>query len=112
MPDIEIPTGQAANFTEPSLRVVVILGAGASAPFGVPTLRHVFTEVRARNHLGNDAFLRDRLRDVFWGPRGLNINSSPDGPTVEDILTILRDSEKQKILPVLLDGEVDRFRHC
>jgi hypothetical protein len=91
--------------------VVVILGAGASAPFGVPTLRHIFTDTLARQQLSKDAFLRTRLEDVFWAPRGLNINSSPTGPTVEDILTILRDSERQDTLPKILDGEADTFRH-
>ncbi len=92
-------------------KAVFILGAGASAPFGVPTLRHIFKNVHARNHLQKDQFLREKLKEIFWEPRGHSLESSHESLTVEDILTIVRDYENKKYdVPSPLEGNLDRFR--
>lgn len=93
------------------MKATVIIGAGASAPFGVPTLRGLFKDSRARKHLENDSFLRSHLETHFWEPRGVNIESSPNSLTVEEILTILRDSENDdyRSSPILGD-DIGRFR--
>ncbi len=92
-------------------RAVVILGAGASVPFGVPTLARLFLEPHARRHLREDPFLHDRLQEIFWGPRGHKLESSNSTVTVEDILTILRDYETYgPSIPSPLGADVDRFR--
>jgi hypothetical protein len=92
-------------------RAVVILGAGASAPFGVPTLASLFKEPHARRHLAGDALLRDRLQNIFWGPRGCDLESSHLTVSVEDILTILRDYDAHTPpIPSLLGADRDAFR--
>lgn len=92
-------------------RAVVILGAGASAPFGVPTLASLFKEPHARRHLAADALLRDGLQNVFWGLRGCNLESSHLTVTVEDILTILRDYDiHTPTIPSPLGADRDAFR--
>lgn len=74
---------------------VVILGAGASADFGVPTLRGVFKDVHAQHRLAQDVLLRQHLEDVFWAPRGHTLQTSEQSLTVEEMLTLLRDWEQE-----------------
>src|SRR5690242_10648741 len=87
------------------MNAVVILGAGATAGFGVPTLRSLFKDQHAREYLAQNARLLSWLRDLIWTPRGLDLESSHLGPSVEDILTLMRDSERQDYgLPQILTG--------
>lgn len=94
------------------MEFVVILGAGASAGFGVPTLRQLFKDAKARLYLKQNRFLRETLEQVIWMPRGYNLEKSHLGLTIEEILTLLRDSERQNYgLPSVLSTEdIDRFR--
>lgn len=94
------------------MKAVVILGAGASADFGVPTLRNLFKDPQARSYLALNQALRSRLENLIWSPRGLGLETSHLGLTVEDILTLVRDSERQQYgLPVVLDTpERNEFR--
>lgn len=94
------------------MEFVVILGAGASAGFGVPTLRQLFKDAKARQYLRQNRFLRETLEEVIWSPRGHNLEKSHLGFTIEEILTLLRDSERQSYeLPSVLNArEVERFR--
>src|SRR3954451_1488369 len=94
------------------MKSVVILGAGASAGFGVPTLRNLFKDVHARRYLQQNRELRSQLDSLIWSPRGLDLEQSHLGLTVEDILTLIRDSERQQYgLPILLDTKTrDAFR--
>ena len=88
-----------------------ILGAGASAPFGVPTLANVFKDLQARRHLRHDEFLLNKLDEHFWGPRGHNLETSNQTLTVEEILTLVRDFEQWPYeIPALLGDETERFR--
>ncbi len=90
---------------------VFILGAGASAPFGVPTLPNVFKDIWARQHLANDEFLLSKLNEYFWGPRGHNLETSNQTLTIEEILTLVRDFEQQPYaIPPLLGEDTERFR--
>ena len=90
---------------------VVILGAGASAPFAVPTLLRVFQDPSARRHLQDDPFLQQRLQRLFWEPRGHTVETSHLSLSVEEILTIVRDFEHQLYgVPPILEGEIDRFQ--
>jgi hypothetical protein len=90
---------------------VVILGAGASADFGVPTLRNVFKDRHARQHLQSDPWLLDKLQETFWTPRGHTLETSDQSVTVEEMLTILRDWRKESSVPhCLSESEQERFR--
>src|SRR3972149_3061357 len=93
-------------------KAVIILGAGSSADFGVPTLRYVFQDIHARRHLKKDKDLLGRLETLFWRPRGINLESSHEGLTVEEILTLVRDSENQiyGLPPILEPTELASFR--
>lgn len=75
---------------------VVILGAGASADFGVPTLRSVFKDGRARLYLASDNRLQELLDQIFWQPRGHSLETSEQSLTVEEMLTVLRDWEQEQ----------------
>src|SRR5713101_9309293 len=55
---------------DPLPKIVVIMGAGSSADFGVPTLRSVFKDPSALAYLRRDAKLHEWLQRVFWEPRG------------------------------------------
>jgi hypothetical protein len=94
------------------MEAVVILGAGASAGFGVPTLRYVFQDSEAMAQLGNDSFLARKLENVIWKPRGVDLSSSHLSLTVEEILTMIRDAESDDVpLPRLLNTrDAPKFR--
>ena len=71
------------------MRCVILPGAGASASFGVPTLRHVFTDVRARQYLRTDTVLKKALSlSVFWTRRGLTVDTS--AKDIDDALQAIR----------------------
>lgn len=93
------------------MRAVFILGAGASAPFGVPTLRYLFQDAHAREFLRKSPQFNQTLHDTFWGPRGLNLDTSDLGLTLEEILTITRDYEHHTFnAPDLPIQDVSDFR--
>ncbi len=76
-------------------KAVIILGAGASADFGIPTLRGVFTDIAVRRYLARNQWLLDRLNEFFWIPRGQSLATAQNSLTVEEMLTILRDWERE-----------------
>src|SRR5678810_826877 len=76
---------------------VVILGAGASADFGVPTLRTMFKDRQARAYVDSHDAFRVALERYFWTPRGHSLDSSEQSLTIEEMLTILRDWELEKV---------------
>jgi hypothetical protein len=80
---------------------VVILGAGASADFGVPTLRGIFKDRHARAFLTARRTFNRRLNEIFWEPRGHTVDTSDQSLTIEEMLTILRDWEQE---PTCCDG--------
>ncbi len=84
-------------------KAVVIIGAGASADFGVPTLRDLFKDRHAREYLMQDEWLHRNLKKIFWTPRGHNIDSSDKSLTVEEMLTILKDWENDPKLNNLIN---------
>lgn len=77
------------------MNAVVIFGAGASADFGVPTLRSIFKNVQARGYLQRDPELRQRLNTIFWQPRGQTLETSDESLTVEEMLTFIQDWERE-----------------
>src|SRR2546421_173017 len=83
---------------------VVILGAGASADFGVPTLRGIFKDRHARTFLTARRTFNRRLNEVFWEPRGHPVDTSDQSLTIEEMLTILRDWEKEPTCAAHLDA--------
>lgn len=90
---------------------VFVLGAGASAPFGVPTLLRVFLDEAAKQHLRGDTFLHEKLNELFWKPRGHTLRTSHRSISVEEILTLVRDYENQAYsAPPLLGDDTERFR--
>src|SRR2546428_3512321 len=94
-------------------KAVFVLGAGASAPFGVPTLVRIFQDPQARAYLRRERFLGDALNRLFWRPRGHNLETSHLSLSVEEILTIVRDYEHQAYgLRPLLGTESERFVRC
>jgi hypothetical protein len=73
----------------------------------------VFKDPFATRQLDRDEFLRTKLNEIFWAPRGLTLDTSERGPNVEEILTMLRDSERQTYgLAKLLGDELPRFRRA
>jgi hypothetical protein len=93
------------------MKAVFVLGAGASAPFGVPTLIRVFQDTAARRYLQKDAFLYQKLNELFWSPRGMTLDTSHLSLSVEEILTLVRDYEFQAYgAPTLLGEEAERFK--
>lgn len=77
------------------MRVVVILGAGASAPFGVPTLSGVFKDTAVLGYLRAHPDFQQQLEETFWDPRGVTLDTSDEGLTIEEMLTVVRDYERQ-----------------
>lgn len=73
----------------------MILGAGASADFGVPTLLHIFKDPYARRYLASHSVLLDTLQDMFWTPRGHSLESSEQSLSIEQMLTLLKDWENE-----------------
>jgi len=80
-------------------RAVVILGAGASADFGIPTLRNIFKDPYARRYLQSTPELLAMLNEVFWRPRGHGLESSDRSLNIEQMLTILKDWELEPQVP-------------
>src|SRR5439155_15880214 len=72
-------------------KLAVILGAGASAHFGVPTLRNIFKDANAKGYLQQNGRLLKQLEQQFWEPRGHTLETSQDSITVEEILTLVRE---------------------
>src|SRR5438067_506877 len=81
-------------------KIVVILGAGSSADFGVPTLAGVFKDAHARHYLTRERTgLLRMLRETFWHPRGHDLETSEQSLTIEEMLTALRDWEREPEFP-------------
>jgi hypothetical protein len=80
-------------------RAVILLGAGASADFGIPTLAYMFNDSRAQTYLKNTPKLLSMLRDMFWLPRGHDLESSAQSLNIEQMLTILKDLEREPAIP-------------
>lgn len=76
---------------KPLPKIVVIMGAGSSADFGVPTLRSIFKDIAATAYLKQDTILHEWLQQVFWEPRGHSVTTSDRSLTIEEMLTIIRD---------------------
>lgn len=79
-------------------RAVVILGAGASADFGVPTLANIFKDHNARKYLQTKPDLLEMLNEMFWRPRGYGLESSDQSLNIEQMLTLLKDWEKEQAI--------------
>jgi hypothetical protein len=77
-------------------RAVVILGAGSSADFGVPVLARMFLDSHSHKYLGMNPDLFEMLNDIFWRPRGYSIDTSDQSLNIEQMLTIIRDWEKEE----------------
>lgn len=91
-------TGSAAPSDMPEKplpKIVVIMGAGSSADFGVPILRGIFKNHEAAAYLNRDSTLHEWLQRVFWAPRGHSAATSDRSPTIEEMLTIIRDWQKE-----------------
>lgn len=78
---------------------VVILGAGSSHDFGVPTLNGIFEDRRVRDYLEDHPHFAEMLRKVFWEPRGHTRETAGGSINVEEMLTILRDWENEEQVP-------------
>lgn len=83
-------------------KAVVILGAGASADFGVPTLRAMFGDSAVRAYLQQNEWLLAQLNAVFWDRRGVTLESAHESLSIEEMLTILHDLERHRY------GEAER----
>jgi len=78
---------------------VVILGAGSSADFGVPTLSTIFSDRNAQAYLKQNSALHKMLNDLFWEPRGHDLASCDQSLNVEQMLTVLKDWEREPTIP-------------
>src|ERR1039457_2867906 len=91
-------TGSAAPSDMPEKplpKIVVIMGAGSSADFGVPILRGIFKNHEAAAYLNRDSTLHEWLQRVFWAPRGHSAATSDRSPTIEEMLTLIRDWQNE-----------------
>jgi hypothetical protein len=80
-------------------RAVVILGAGSSADFGVPTLSTMFSDRYVVNYLKHKLALFNTLDELFWKPRGHTLATCDQSLNVEQMLTIIKDWEREKSIP-------------
>ncbi|MDM7911875.1 MAG: hypothetical protein QUS09_02145, partial [Methanotrichaceae archaeon] len=95
------------------VNAVVILGAGASADFGVPTLSGMFNDPVARRYILTKARLHDMLKRFFWNPRGHSIDTAEKCLNIEQMLTLLKDLEKAKLLPTdFSEDDLHYFRRA
>ncbi len=81
-------------------RAVIILGAGSSADFGVPTLANLFKDAHARLYLKQNPKLSALIQTLFWEPRGHTLETSDLSISIEQMLTLVKDLEKVSKLPV------------
>jgi hypothetical protein len=77
------------------MKAVVILGAGSSADFGIPTLAGIFKDASVLRYLQRNQALLTQLQQVFWTPRGYSLRTAGESLTVEEMLTILTDWERE-----------------
>jgi len=91
-------------------KAVVILGAGASADFGVPTLQSIFKDKQARRYLNEDDWLLRKLDELFWNQRAADLETSDQSLTIEEMLTVLRDWEKEPDADSPGSDMLSRFR--
>jgi hypothetical protein len=103
-----IPLNTVAPPKLPS--IVVVMGAGSSADFGVPTLRSIFTNREAKAYLKQDGVLAEWLQKTFWEPRGHSAQTSERSVTIEEMLTILRDWQREPSVKQLDAAELDDIR--
>jgi len=90
---------------------VVILGAGSSADFGIPTLATIFADRHVRDYLNNKPTLLRTINDLFWSPRGHSLGTCEQSLNIEQMLTVLKDWEKEITLPPgSKPKDVDSFR--
>ena len=90
---------------------VIILGAGASTDFGIPTLKGLFRSSQAIQYLTANKWLHDKLIQIFWEPRGVNLKTAEQSLTIEEMLTILEDLQKEaKVPPTLSQEELEMFK--
>ncbi|MBC8066291.1 MAG: hypothetical protein H7Y17_15785 [Chlorobia bacterium] len=85
-------------------KLMVILGAGASAGMGLPMLGQIFKDKEVARYLTTNAhtFLRF-LEDYIWQPRGVTIHESDSSLNIEEILTLLRQWERQEVSPLSIE---------
>ncbi|MDH5652631.1 MAG: hypothetical protein OEZ39_12325 [Gammaproteobacteria bacterium] len=77
----------------------------------MPTLRYLFQDAHAREYLRQNPNFNETLHNTFWRPRGLNLDTSDKGLTLEEILTVIRDYEKHTFnAPDLPVQNVAEFR--
>ncbi len=74
----------------PLPKIVVIMGAGSSADFGVPTLRSIFKNSEAAAYLRRDATLHNGP-EGFLEPAWTFCGNVGQSLTIEEMLTIIRD---------------------
>lgn len=91
-------------------KIVVVMGAGSSADFGVPTLKGIFVNREAAAYLKSDVTLHKWLQRLFWGPRGHSASTSERSVTIEEMLTILRDWQRETSVKQLDAGELEDIR--
>lgn len=95
-------------------QVVIILGAGASAEFGLPTMVSIFKDAAVRGYLEKTENLLEILRRVFWQPHKLTLKSAHKGLNIEQMLTYLKDTETEQQDTVSPSGlsqqEIDNLR--
>ncbi|MBI4283193.1 MAG: hypothetical protein HY663_01840 [Chloroflexi bacterium] len=92
-------------------KAVVVLGAGASADFGVPILSGIFKDQCARRYLDKNPWLLQKLNTTFWEPRGHSLDLSDKSLSIEQMLTVLADLSQEKGIPdKAKPQEVDKFK--
>lgn len=81
---------------------VVILGAGASADFGLQTLPYLFQDQASISYLRNNPDFARQLEEIFWEPRGYDRETSHRGVNIEEMLTLIRDWEEMDDPPQIV----------
>jgi hypothetical protein len=89
-------------------KIVVVLGAGASAGMGLPVLGKVFNDQAVRDYLANEAReLREFMEEFIWGPRGVDIGAADSCLNIEEVLTLLREWERAAIPPINVNRNLE-----
>jgi hypothetical protein len=93
---------------------VVILGAGASVDFGLPTMAGVFKDAAVKAYLQTNQSLLKMLDNVFMQPHGLTLETCHKRWNIEGMLTYLKDIEMTQQSSLLPGGlrldEIESFR--
>ena len=76
---------------------MIILGAGASVPCGLPVLSRLFDDSAVRQYLKQRPDAEAFFQSEFWDAKGLNLDTATKGQSLEDMMTWMLRKHPQGI---------------